>query len=179
MEAPLENKDQWTILDPSIEPTRMSVKYLEKMDQKEKSTIRLCLSYSILLNVSREAITKELWDKLGDFYLSKSLVNKMFPWKKLYNLRMKYGDLVTKHLNSFNIVVSQLLSIDIKISYQYKCNRLLLFLPDSWGGLVVAIGSNETTLKFCVVVWLSTDDLFARGHSQERNRSKSSSEISC
>jgi hypothetical protein len=56
--------------------------------------------------VSREATTKELWDKLGALYQSKSLVNKLFMWKKLYNLRMKDGDSVTKHMNDFNTMVS-------------------------------------------------------------------------
>ena len=50
----------------------------KKLDQKAKSTIRLCVLDSVLLNVSREAMIKALWDKLGTFYQSKSLVNKLF-----------------------------------------------------------------------------------------------------
>ena len=61
-------------------------------------------------------MTKDLWDKLGILYQSKSLVNKLFLQKKLYNLRMKDGESVTEHLNDFNTVVRQFLSIDIKIS---------------------------------------------------------------
>ena len=76
----------------------------------------MCILDSIFLNVSMEVMDKALWDKLGTLYKSKSLVNKLFLRKKLYNLRMKDRDLVTKHLNAFNTVVSQLLSIDIKIS---------------------------------------------------------------
>jgi hypothetical protein len=59
-------------------------------------------------------------------------------------------------------------------------------LPDSWDSLVLAIGSNTISLKFDEVVSSllseemrrknmeghSTDALFARGRSQERNRSK-------
>ena len=78
----------------------------KKLDWKEKSTIRLCVSDSILLNVSGEATAKALWVKLGTLYQSKSLVNKLFLRKKLYNLRMKDGDSVTEHLNVFNTVVS-------------------------------------------------------------------------
>jgi hypothetical protein len=109
--------------------------------------------------------------------------------EKLYNLRMRDGDSVTEHLNAFNTVVSQLLSVEIKISDEDKCISLLFSLPDSWDSLVVAIGSNTTTLSFDDVVssllseemrWKnmegqSTDALFARGRSQDRNRSKSSS----
>jgi hypothetical protein len=92
---------------------------------------------------------------------------------------MRYGDSVAEHLNTFNIVVSQLVSIEIKISYEDKGISLLCSLPESWDSLVVAIGSNKTSLKFEEVVspllseemrqknmeGHSTDALFARGHS--------------
>jgi hypothetical protein len=106
----------------------------------------------MLLNVSGEDTSKALWDKLRDLYQSKSLVNKLFLWKKLYLMRMNDGDLVTEHLNSFDIVASQLLSIDIKIYDEDKCISLLCSFLDSWDSLVVAIRSNETTLKFDDVV---------------------------
>eukprot|EP00253_Pinus_taeda_P025822 PITA_25822 len=95
-----------------------------------------------------EATVKALWDKLGTLYKSKSLVNKLFLLKKLYNLRMKDGDSVTEHLNVSNTVVSQLSSVDIKISDQDKCISFLCSLPDSWDNLVIAIGSNATSLQF-------------------------------
>jgi hypothetical protein len=56
--------------------------------------------------VLEEATTKDLWEKLGKLYQSNSLVNKLFLRKKLYNLRMRYGDSVAEHLNAFNTVVS-------------------------------------------------------------------------
>ena len=85
------------------------------MDRKAKSTIRLCLSNLVLLNVSGEDTTKDLWEKLGNLYQFKSLVNKLFLRKKLYNLRMRDGDSVAEHLNAFNTVVSQLVFVEIKI----------------------------------------------------------------
>jgi len=65
---------------------------------------------------------------------------------------MKVGDLVTKHLNAFNTVVSQLLSVDIKISNEDKCISLLCSLPDSWDSLVIGIGSNAIALQFDEIV---------------------------
>jgi hypothetical protein len=65
---------------------------------------------------------------------------------------MRDGDSVAEHLNAFNIVVSQLVSVEIKISDEDKCISLMFFLPDSWDSLVVAIGSNTTALKFDEVV---------------------------
>ena len=142
------DKDQWIAVDPGTKPTGMSDEDWKKLDRKAKSTIWLCVSDSVLLNVSGEATTKTLWDKLGTLYQSKSLVNKLFLRKKLYNLRMKDGNSMTEHLNAFNTVVSQLSSVDIKISDEDKCISLLCSLPDSWDSMVIAIGSNTTTLNF-------------------------------
>eukprot|EP00253_Pinus_taeda_P028861 PITA_28861 len=99
-----------------------------------------------------EAMTKALWDKLGALYQSKYLVNKLFLRNNLYNLRMKYGDSVIEHLNTFNTVISHLSSVDIKISYEHKCIILLCSLPDSWDILVIAISSNATALQFDEIV---------------------------
>ena len=129
-------------------PIAISTQDWAKLDQKAKRTIRLCVSDSVLLNVSGEALVKDLWDKLGTLYQSKSLVKKLFLQKNSYNLRMKYGDLVTEHLNTFNNVVRQLLSVDIKILDEDKCISLLYSIPDLWDSLVVAIGINATTLQF-------------------------------
>jgi len=112
----------------------------------------LCVLDSVLLNVSGEATTKALCDKLGTLYQYKSLVNKLFLRKKMYNLRMKYGDSVTEHLNAFNTVVSQLAFVDIRISDEDKCISLLCSLPDSWDSLVILIGSNATALQFDEIV---------------------------
>jgi hypothetical protein len=49
----------------STPPTGMSKEDWEKLDRRAKSTIRLYLADSVLLNVSGESTTKELWDKLG------------------------------------------------------------------------------------------------------------------
>ena len=52
MEDRLVDKDQWIMVDPGIAPIRTSTNEWKKLDRKAKSTIRLCLSDSVLLNVS-------------------------------------------------------------------------------------------------------------------------------
>jgi hypothetical protein len=101
---------------------------------------------------------------------------------------MEDGDSVTEHLNSFNTLLSQLVSVNIMIAEEDKCINLLCSLPDSWDNQVVAIGSTtQSTLKYEDVVasllseemrWKimeghSTDALFVRGHTQDRNPGKS------
>ena len=106
MEDLLVDKEQWVAVDPGTKLTGVSIEDWEKLDRKVRSTIRLCLSNSVLLNVSGEDSAKKLWEKLGNLYQSKSLVNKLSLRKKLYHLRMEDGDSVTDHLNVFNTLVS-------------------------------------------------------------------------
>ena len=118
-----------------------------------RSTIHLFLLDLILLDVFRKGSAKKLWEKLGNRYSSKSLVNKLFLRNKLYHLRMEDGNSVTNHLNAFNTFVSQLISVDIKMEEEDKFITLFCSLPDSWDNLVVALGSTtHTTLKFEDVV---------------------------
>ena len=68
MEDLLVDKDKWIAADLGTKPTGVSDEEWKKLDLKAKSTIRLCVSDSVLLNVSGEATTKALWDKLGTLY---------------------------------------------------------------------------------------------------------------
>eukprot|EP00253_Pinus_taeda_P014701 PITA_14701 len=189
LEDLLMDKVQWIAVDLGTKPKGVSNEEWKKLDGKAKSIIRLCVSDSVFLNVLGEATMKDLWEKLGNLYQSKSLVNKLFLRKKLYNLRMKDGESVTEHLNTFNIVVSQLTFVDIKILDEDKCISLLCSLPDSWDSLVIAIGSNATALQFDEIVSsllaeemrrknmeIQNGDAFSiRGWFQNRNKNKSSS----
>jgi len=130
MEGFLVDEYQRFIVELGIAPTRISTDDWSKLDQKANITIQMCLLDSILFNVLGEAIVKALWNKLGTFYQSKSLVNKLFLHKQLYNLRMKDRYSVIKHLNVFNTMVNQLLYVDIKISYEDKCINFLCYLQN-------------------------------------------------
>eukprot|EP00253_Pinus_taeda_P016569 PITA_16569 len=55
MENILVDKDQWITIDPGTKTMGVSDEEWKKLDRKEKSTIRLCVLDSILLNVSGEA----------------------------------------------------------------------------------------------------------------------------
>ena len=68
MEDLLVDKEQWVVVDPGTKPTSVSTKDWEKLDRKARSTIHLCLSDLVLLNVSGEDSAKKLWEKLGNLY---------------------------------------------------------------------------------------------------------------
>ena len=48
MEDLLVDKDQWIAVDPGTKPTGVIDEEWKKLDRKEKSTIRLCVRFSIV-----------------------------------------------------------------------------------------------------------------------------------
>ena len=142
--------------------------------------------------MSEEDTAKKLWEKLGNLYQSNCFINKLFLQNKLYLLRLSEGDTVTEHLNVFNIVISQLLSMDIKITKEEKCIILLCSFIDFWDILAMAIESNITIINIDNVVaslfseemrWknmegLIHDALMVRGRLVDRGKGKTSSRIS-
>ena len=62
-------------MDPGTKPTAKSQDYWDKLERRVRSTIQLCLSDSVLLNVCGEDSGVKLWAKLGSLYQSKSFVN--------------------------------------------------------------------------------------------------------
>ena len=75
MEDLLVDKERWVAMDMGSKPIAMSKEDWDKLDKKERTTICLCTSNLILFNVSGEHFAKKLWEKLGNLYQSKSLVN--------------------------------------------------------------------------------------------------------
>ena len=78
LEDLLVDQEQWIAVDPGTKPTVTSQEDWDKLERRARSTIRLCLSDSVLLNVSGEDSAVKLWEKLGSLYQSKSLVTSCF-----------------------------------------------------------------------------------------------------
>ena len=58
MQYLLVDKEQWAVVDPGTKSADMLSEDWEKLDKKVRSTICLCASDSVLLNVSREDSAK-------------------------------------------------------------------------------------------------------------------------
>jgi len=64
--------------------------------------------------------------------MTKSLFNKLYLKKQLYELRTTEGATMLKHLNLFNKVINKLLAVDVKIDEEDKTFILLSLLLESY-----------------------------------------------
>ena len=71
-------------------------------------------------------MTIELMETLAKLYEKPSALNNVFLMKHLFNIKMGEGGSIENHLNGFNIVTSQLSSIQISFDEEFKA-LLILF----------------------------------------------------
>ena len=64
--------------------SNMEEKESQKINRQACSTIRLCLAKDQKYSVMRETSAKELWQKLEEKYVTKSLENRIYLKKKLF-----------------------------------------------------------------------------------------------
>ena len=94
--------------------------------------IRLTLSKNMAHNIAKKKTMVGMMQALADMYEKSSANNKVYLMKKLFNLKMPKGGSVVEHLNSFDTVVNQLVSIGIKFDDEICALILLASLPNSW-----------------------------------------------
>jgi hypothetical protein len=85
-------------------------------------------------------------------------------------LRIKEGTKVADHLNTFNTLIVQLTSMEVKFEDEDKAITLLYLLPESWDNLV-------TSIRFISTKVLDYDSIVG-GLLAEEMRRKSSKETS-
>jgi hypothetical protein len=160
----------------------------EDLDAKDLSTIHLCLADEVLFNIVGEDTTSGLWSKLESLYMTKSLTRRIYLKRHLYSLRMKEGTKVADHLNTFNTLIVQLTSMEVKFEDEDKAITLLCSLPESWENLVTSISFSSTkVLYYDSVVGALLAEEMRRKSSKEtstseemlvRGRTKEQNEIS-
>ncbi|KAK8921738.1 hypothetical protein KSP39_PZI020142 [Platanthera zijinensis] len=119
----------------------------EELDLKVISTIQMSLTDEIMYNVVDADTTVDLWKKLEELYMSKSLTNKLYVKRQLYSLRMSESNKLLEHMNAFNKLISQLRSMDVKVEEEDQALLLLSSLPKSYDHLVTTILYGKDTLK--------------------------------
>ena len=145
---------------------------LEEMDLRAASTIQLCLADEIIYNVMDEETATGLWLRLETLYMTKSLSNKLYLKKKLYGLRMNKGTTVLEHLNFFNMVISELLTVNVKIDEEDKALILLSSLPESYDHIITTMlcGKKTLILEEVMSTFLS-NEITKKPNQEEQTRS--------
>jgi len=77
------------------------------------------------LYTSKEMIMEDPMKTLDKLYEKPSASNKVFPMKRLFNMKMLEGGFVVYHLNEFNMVTNQLTYVKVDINNEVKA--LLIF----------------------------------------------------
>ena len=101
------------------------------LDRQVLGVIRLTLSRSVAHNVVKENTTTDPMKVLSSIYEKSSANNKVHLMKKLFNLKMAESASVAQHLNEFNTITNQLLSIEIDFDDEICALIVLASLPNS------------------------------------------------
>ena len=128
-------------------PSNMEDDDWNDINFRAKAMIILCLSDEVLYNVMNEETTADLWCRLKSVYMTKSLSNKLFMKKQLYNLRMKEGTLILQYLNAFTRILNDLLAPEVKLEEEDRALLLLSSLPSSYDHLATTIMYGKNTLE--------------------------------
>ena len=95
----------------------------------------------------KEKTTSGLLKALSNMYEKPSAMNKVYLMRRLFNLQMSENGSVSDHINEFNMIVSQLNSMDINFEDEIKALILMSSLPESWDTVVAAVSSSRGSEK--------------------------------
>ncbi|KAJ8625128.1 hypothetical protein MRB53_033658 [Persea americana] len=129
----------------------MKDKEWQKINPQACSTIRLCLAKDQKCSVMGKTSAKELWQKLEEKYMTKSLENRIYLKKKLFRFEYRQGIFMTEHLDDFNKIIADLMNIDVKIDDDDKALLLLNSIPDSYDHFTHTLINRKTEVKYDVV----------------------------
>ena len=133
-----------------VKPDTMTTEQWKLKDRQALGMIRLTLSRNVAFNIIKEKTTSDLMKALSNMYEKPSAMNKVYLMRRLFNLQMSEGGRVADHINEFNMIISQLGSVEINFEDEIKALILMSSLPESWDTVVAAISSSRGSdkLKF-------------------------------
>ena len=141
----------------------------KKEDEIAFSTIILHLSDNILRKVDEVKSTAELWKKLEQLYLVKSLPNKIFLLEQFFGFKMDTTKDLDANIDDFNKLCLDLSNCDQKFSDEHFAVILLNSLPDSYREIKNAIKYGRESLTYEVVVnALKSRDLELKSETKDR-----------
>ena len=128
-------------------PEKMEQADWDLLDRQALGVVRLTLARNVAFNIVKQMITTDLMKALSNMYEKPSASNKVFLIRRLFNLKMAEGASVTDHINEFNVITTQLSSVEITFEDEVKALILLSSLPESWSATVIAVSSSSRSAK--------------------------------
>ena len=128
-------------------PEKMEQVDWDLLDHQVLGVVRLTLARNVVLNIVKEKTTADLMKTLSNMYEKPSASNKIFLMRRLFNLKTAEGASVTDHINKFDVITTQLSSVEITFEDEVKALILLSSLPESWSTTVTAVSSSSGSAK--------------------------------
>ncbi|GKB87116.1 retrovirus-related pol polyprotein from transposon TNT 1-94 [Tanacetum coccineum] len=135
--------------EPLVEakPTGMWAEDWPLLDRQALGTVRLSLAKNVAYNIVNEKTTYDLFKALSNMCEKPSASNTVFLIRQLVNTKMKEGAPVADHVNEFNLILSRLMSVDIKFDDEVQALLLLSLLPENWSGTVTTVSGSTGSTK--------------------------------
>ncbi|GKV40824.1 hypothetical protein SLEP1_g48425 [Rubroshorea leprosula] len=193
MEDKLFCKDLYDPIEhKGIKPAEINDADWKKIDRKACAVIRKWVDMSVIHHVAQEKESYKLWTKLEGLFERKNALKKASLIRKLVNLKYKEGKNVSEHLNNFQEILNELVTVKLAIDDEVQALILLSSLLDSWETLVVTLSNStrdgEMTLQLVKDSILSEESRRkeqgimsseSKALGKSRGRSKSKSRVTC
>ena len=101
------------------------------LDHQTLGVVRQTLARNVAFNIGKEKTTTDFMKALSNMYAKPSASNKIYLMCCLFNLKTVEGVSVTDHMNEFNVITTQLSSVEIMFEDEVKALILLSSLPES------------------------------------------------
>lgn len=127
--------------------------------KKARNTIVLSLSDQVLRKVVKEKSAAEIWLKLEQVFITKTLPNRIYLKQKFYSFKMNENKSIDHNIDEFTKLVSDLEVLEVVIDDEGQAIFLLNSLPGQYDQL-------RDTLKYGKET-LSLEEVIAAAYSKE------------
>ena len=103
------------VFDTHLLPSDISDVEREEMEEWAYTTLQLVMGENVISEISGETTTEGIWDKLEELCMKKSLANHLTLLRTFFTFKMKVGNSLKAHLNSFNDLLMKMKAVDLKI----------------------------------------------------------------
>ena len=103
-----------------VKPESMTEEKWKLKDRQALGLVLLTQSRNVAFNIVKEKTTSDLLKALSNMYEKPSAMNKVYLMRRLFNLQMFENESISDHTNEFNMIVSQLNSVDINLKMKLR-----------------------------------------------------------